>query len=217
MQAPQSMQTLLSMYSIWSSPWKHATGHTVTQSVKRHLSQLPVTMVGMSLLYPAKMWPSAHMAMRDEKSARIRTGNARGRIMDKDISVRMFDRHRHGALSHRCGNGPRARGVGGAERGSRGRARLFRGSGYPRARAPVPLCGPRLRLRLRGPDRLAGAARSRAPALRQRAFGGCRREGCATLPSPARSLGHPLSRDALHGPPPPPKPAPPALPPPVGW
>src|ERR1051325_6976292 len=78
MQAPQSMQTLLSMYSIWSSAWKHATGHTVTQSVKRHLSQLPVTMVGMSLLCPAKMRPSAHMAMRDDTNRRkgVRTMRA---------------------------------------------------------------------------------------------------------------------------------------------
>src|ERR1041385_9570036 len=115
MQAPQSMQTLLSMYSIWSSPWKHATGQTVTQVLKRHPSQLPVTMVGMSLLYPAKMRPSAHMAMRDDESAKVRTDNAHGPIMDKDISARMFDRHRHGAFSHRCGDGPRARGVGRAE------------------------------------------------------------------------------------------------------
>jgi hypothetical protein len=32
------------MYSISSSAWKQSTGHTATQSVKRHLLQFSVTM-----------------------------------------------------------------------------------------------------------------------------------------------------------------------------
>jgi len=39
----QSMQTSLSMTSMFGPSWKHSTGHTSTQSVSLHLMQLSVT------------------------------------------------------------------------------------------------------------------------------------------------------------------------------
>src|SRR5882762_5579092 len=41
------MQVLGSMYRRSASPWKHATGQVVAQSVKRQRSQLEVTTYGM--------------------------------------------------------------------------------------------------------------------------------------------------------------------------